>query len=357
MITGNRGEWSEIYVLFKLLADGVIYAGDGNLNRLPALHYPILKVLRQEKPLEYEYVLDGDAVHIAEANNGRPQVTLTRETFEAGAKLLLKTIQSTGGTFACEEAESLMVAVNCSTLKAKSTDKADIKLVVQDEKSRLATSLGFSIKSQLGAASTLVNAGVTTNFIFRLKGLDLSRREITAMNNLSVKELVKEVLLQGGRFAYAGMANAVFESNLTLVDSKLPELLAQLLLEYYSSSVSRVTDLVKGVTSRNPLKYDLSHGHDFYAYKVKKYLAEAALGMRPGFVWDGFYNASGGYIIVKDCGELLCYPAYHRNTLEDYLFANTKLDTASTSKHKFGKLYEVDGEVYLDLNLQVRFIK
>ena len=31
-ITGNKGEWSEIYTLFKLLGDGRVFAGDGNMH-------------------------------------------------------------------------------------------------------------------------------------------------------------------------------------------------------------------------------------------------------------------------------------------------------------------------------------
>ena len=34
MLTGNKGEWSEIYVLLRLLADGKIYAADSELNKL-----------------------------------------------------------------------------------------------------------------------------------------------------------------------------------------------------------------------------------------------------------------------------------------------------------------------------------
>lgn len=34
-ITGNKGEWSEIYTLLKLLGEGKVYAGDQNLNRIP----------------------------------------------------------------------------------------------------------------------------------------------------------------------------------------------------------------------------------------------------------------------------------------------------------------------------------
>ena len=48
-LTGNKGEWSEIYTLFKLLGDGVVYAGDQNLNKIQDLFYPIIMIIRQEK--------------------------------------------------------------------------------------------------------------------------------------------------------------------------------------------------------------------------------------------------------------------------------------------------------------------
>ena len=41
-IAGNKGEWSEIYVLLKLLGEGVVYAGDGNLEKIDNLYYPII---------------------------------------------------------------------------------------------------------------------------------------------------------------------------------------------------------------------------------------------------------------------------------------------------------------------------
>ena len=46
-ITGNKGEWSEIYALFKLLGEKQVYAGDGNLNKIEDLFYPIIKILRE----------------------------------------------------------------------------------------------------------------------------------------------------------------------------------------------------------------------------------------------------------------------------------------------------------------------
>ena len=45
MIRANKGEWSELYVLFKLLGEKRVYAGGGDLNGLEA-YYPILRILR-----------------------------------------------------------------------------------------------------------------------------------------------------------------------------------------------------------------------------------------------------------------------------------------------------------------------
>ena len=47
MITANKGEWSELYVLFKLLGEKKIHAGDGQLNKLE-IYYPIISILRDE---------------------------------------------------------------------------------------------------------------------------------------------------------------------------------------------------------------------------------------------------------------------------------------------------------------------
>lgn len=40
-LTGNKGEWSEIYTLLKLLGEGKVYAGDQSLNKIQNLlpHY------------------------------------------------------------------------------------------------------------------------------------------------------------------------------------------------------------------------------------------------------------------------------------------------------------------------------
>ena len=44
----NKGEWSEVYAFFKLLADGRLYCGDGHLNRYDEKYYPILEIFRPD---------------------------------------------------------------------------------------------------------------------------------------------------------------------------------------------------------------------------------------------------------------------------------------------------------------------
>ena len=57
MLTGNKGEWSEIYVLFKLLAEGKLYAADEHLRKLENLFFPIFKVVRSEAQSSvHEYI-------------------------------------------------------------------------------------------------------------------------------------------------------------------------------------------------------------------------------------------------------------------------------------------------------------
>lgn len=81
------------------------------------------------------------------------------------------------------------------------------------------------------------------------------------------------------------------------------------------------------------------------------------LGMMPSKVWDGQMNATGGYQVVKEDGDMLCYTIYNRNDFENYLFENTRLDTSISTRHGYGKIYEEDGQFYFNLKLQIRLIK
>ena len=165
MITGNKGEWSEIYALFKLLGDKQLFAGDVELNKVEELFYPIIKIIRNESGGNFEYEINGDLVIIS---GGKEQLRIPVKTFTEQSVKLLATIKASNGAFSIPEIETFMNSINCGSLKAKSTSKSDIQIVIHDQRINQTAELGFSIKSQLGGQATLLNAGKTTNFIFQI---------------------------------------------------------------------------------------------------------------------------------------------------------------------------------------------
>lgn len=237
-------------------------------------------------------------------------------------------------------------------------NQVDVSNEMFFEKSK---NLGFSIKSQLGSPSTLLNAGKTTNFIYKINGAKLSEDKIREINSIASRSKIMDRIVQvhknGGQFDFIKTERQIFSNNLVLIDSLLPEILSQIVFDFYSSEFSHLTDLVNKTAEKNPLNFDIENEHQFYEYKIKRFLTDIALGMMPSKVWTGKYDATGGYLIVKENGDVLCYHIYNRNEFEDYLLNNTKLDTASSSRHEFGEIYEENGELYFNLNLQIRFTK
>ena len=359
MITGNKGEWSEIYTLFKLLGDKQLFLGNKDIEKLEGIVYPILRVLRTENNGAFEYSIQDEIILIS---GGEEILKIAISEFKEKATFLLEKIKANKErTFSVPEIEEFMQSINCLSLKASSTAKTDITIVVHDQRTNQQPTLGFSIKSQLGSPSTLLNAGKTTNFIFKIDNLKIAESEIKKINSIDsrskIMDRINGVLKTKGNFNFTKTERQIFSNNLILIDSKLPEILSQIVYEFYSSDKSSISDLVENTNTKNPLGFDISNEHKFYEYKIKRFLTDIALGMMPSKVWSGQYDATGGYLIIKENGDVLCYHIYNKNEFEDYLFNNTKLDTASSSRHDFGTIYEEDGELYFKLNLQIRFIK
>lgn len=359
MITGNKGEWSEIYALFKLLGDKELFLGDKDIERLEGLVYPIIKILRTENNGNFQYSIQ-DEIILVSGNEEILKIPIFE--FKDKARFLLNAIkQNHERTFSVPEIEEFMQSINCISLKASSSAKTDITIVVHDQRTNQQPTLGFSIKSQLGSPSTLLNAGKTTNFIYKIVDTNLTETEIEQINSISSRSKIMDRIVQvqskGGKFEFVRTERKIFSNNLVLIDSLLPEILSQIVFNFYSSELSHLTDLVNTTAEKNPLDFDIENEHKFYEYKIKRFLTDVALGMMPSQVWTGIYDATGGYLIVKENGEVLCYHIYNRNAFEDYLLNNTKLDTASSSRHGFGEIYKNNGELYFNLNLQIRFIK
>lgn len=356
MITGNKGEWSEIYTLFKLLGDGKVHAGDAEMNKLD-LYYPILDVIRQESCLK-EYKPDTEKNIVIVLEDGTEMARFPMQRFRDESKALLLEIgKASDRAFSVEQAENFMTEIGCEKLKAKSQDKADIHIVIHDLRTHMKPNLGFSIKSQLGHASTLLNAGMTTNIRFRVEGginADLAKTINEIPGHL---ERMKTLYDFGFSLRYDDVEHPTFRNNLLFIDSNLPNFIGRCLIEDSLEKSTDIRNIVTKVSEENPFGYSGSNVLMYYEHKMKQLLLASALGMTPAKEWNGRYDANGGYLVVKDDGEIVCYHFYNQNDVEDYLYNNTKFDRPSRDRYKYGSVYEMDGEFFFDLNLQIRFKK
>lgn len=349
-VTGNKGEWSEFYAFLKILADKVLHSADENLILIPSSFIKILQVIREEKKsIVYEIDRTNDKIVIQQ----KDKVLATLPIISISSKLdkILQRIKlgtDAKGAFTLPEAQELMQELHCEQLKSDSSKKADIFLRIDDAITGTKPIKGFSIKSRIGGMSTLLNASKATNFEFKIiQGLSTPKSERRSLLDL------KSILSSDETLEFVKISNDNFSKNLTMIDSNMPRIVAELVKAYYLGYGKNIKELTEFVAKRDPL--NLSNHRYFYEYKIQELLRAVAFGMQPTKLWTGDYEAHGGYIIVKENGELACYHTYDRDSFGKFLYLNTKLETPSRTRHGFGSMYEVDDSKFVKLNLQIRF--
>ncbi len=217
-----------------------------------------------------------------------------------------------------------------------------------------------SFKDKRNCCSSNSNVSADSNwFIYELCNAsnEIVKKSNSILNKFPIYNSIRNLLREDIKFKFHGIENKIFNNNLVLIDSKMPQILAEMVKLFYSSNISRVSDLVHEIRKMNPANYDLTDNHKFYEYKIKHFLTDIAVGMMPGSVWDGKYDSTGGYLIVKESGDIIAYHLYNKNEFENYLFHNTKFDTPSSSRHDFGYIYTENNKYFIKLNFQIRFVK
>ena len=360
MVKGNVGEWSEFYVFLKLLADKKLVAADSDLNKITATSYSIVEIIRRETSGEMKYeFIEGNKIKITHV--GAETITVEGGDLAAKAKEILEFIEKDKdeSAFAVPGAAELMYRLHTNRLSASGGGKADLYLKVHDATAQSDFEIGFSIKSMLGAASTLLNASAATNFIYPITGLDREKADvINAIDTRSkIKDRLAAISEKGGVIGEPKAESETFEKNLRKIEAILPGIVGKLVLDYYSGAGSSVKELVENLGSSEIDLFGFELSIDDYIFKIKNFLYDIALGLKPSELWDGLIRAHGGYIIVRKDGEVVAYHAENADQLKTYLFENTKLETPSSSRHGFGEIYEENGAFFIKLNLQIRFLR
>lgn len=356
MITGNKGEWSELYVLLRLLADGKLYSADEELQKLESIYFPILAIFRQEIELgRMEYRISEKKRLVSLYWNGDKIKSIESDKLAEYANIFYEgIITGDRSAFHIQGAENIMDDIKCKTIKASSEDKTDITLKIHDRMTGFDSIVGYSIKSELGNSPSILNASGATNFKYIIDGL--TDEAIENINSIGTRSKIRDrinAIKGSGSIKFVKACNSIFSGNLMMIDSMMEDIISFMLLEYYENNIKSCADIVTKLESIDPLGYDRE---GIYRYKVKKFLCSIALGLMPSKKWDGLDEANGGYIIVKESGEVLAYHLYNRNMFENYLLNNTRLETPSSSRHGFGSIYKEDGKAWINLNLQIRFI-
>ncbi|MDH7444944.1 HpaII family restriction endonuclease [Aquimarina sp. 2201CG14-23] len=356
---GNRGEWSELYVFFKLLAEGKLFSADENLEKTESF-VQLLSIYRKDAGKNLNFKIASDQhIHIIDANT--EQILLSFP--QSKAKLIANNLvsQITGKTGISKELIASIKELFITQVADKSLGKGDINVRVYDPIHAISSDQEFSIKSFLGSDPTLFNANKTTNITYRIidaNNLPISDEDLKEVNGITtghkyIKRISKLTEL-GYKVVFDSYDDNTFKLNLQVIDSDLPEIIAHIVKDKYVSSIVKINEVIVKIREDNPMNYDLSQGHKFYEYRLVNFLVEAALGMTSKSVWSGKYDIVGGIIIIKPNSEMLCYHLIDFNKFKQYLKNSSRLDNPSGSKMGYGTVYKNYNGSFIKLNFQIK---
>lgn len=338
--TLNKGEWSEVFALLRTLSDGHLKKCNAQLEHQINDIIPILYLKHTSvSGTDIYYHIKNQYIKINYLAN---ETTISRSSLSTTANIVFdKIINSTQRTFRILEIDNILATIQNPRLKSPTSHKSD--LIIGLSENNHTTERGFSVKSNLGANTSLVNASKATNFLFEVTNVK------SEWFNLKAKKLLSEIPFED--IHLIGMDNPTYHHNLQLIDLQLPEIIAFMLIKYFQGLSTKINDLLSAITQQNPLKLA---NPSLYKAKVEDFLVSSALGMVPTQPWNRIYDADGGMMIVKENREVVtfyCINAESMTYFRQYLLENCYLDTASTTRHGFGKIYDSNK---LKLNLLIR---
>ncbi len=354
--TKNKGEWTELFTFIKILLEQKLLLSDKDLKPTGD-YFKVNKITTENLDLEFIPLSDFIIKSINTKTKEEIDIDISSVITDASLTNILNQIKDGSGTFEISDFEIIQTALGFSIVKGgNSSQKADIVLNIEHS-TFVKENEGFGIKSYLGSKPTLLNASGNTNFMFEINGLDNSK--ITEINQIStttkLKDRIESITKNGGSFSYLKAEKDTMNYNLKMVDSVLPEIIGYLLMSFYGKRISKLSDIVDYLCKDTDILTRLDiDDKAMLINKLKKFLVDILLGFFAGTKWDGSYE-SNGTIVVKENGDLITFHIINMENLKDYLFQNIRLDTPSSSRHKFGTVIQDKTKNYFKLNLQLRF--
>lgn len=368
----NKVEWAEFYVMLKLLGEGKLYTADKLLRKNYKNYLDILKIIRQEIEAQVlEYIIDekNAVITIKGQDNNTALVNVPISEFKTNAKALFDGIKDAKGSSVpapdsvCDFAKVIYVskpkAPAVKALKKQFGGKNDIFIEVRDGQTSIVSVMGFSIKSKFGQPPTLFNAGASSQFLYKLTGCDDSiMQEFNAISDGDGRGwgLCKQYLSSHGITAeFEKTKNPTYNDNLFLVRESMSKIMAWCVKDrlLISSSDYEVMETRKRMMVANPL--GVPNPAIYYEKAIKDFLMAGFTGMTAAKPWDGREQVNGGYIVVMDDGDVICYHSNDREGFRDYLYRNTYFEYVGAGKYAWSRIFKENGDYFLPLNVSIRF--
>lgn len=354
----NKGEWSELYTVLKLILDKhlelVDSNGEGINNKL------IVDSIKCPKN-SFELKLDKKNTFIFKDQIGLTEIVSYENILnQKNLDLLLKLIISKSQpSFSINEAEELKNKLLLRKVKlGDSKQKSDIILDFSNNKQTYPNE-GFSIKSYLGSKPTLLNAsGKNTNFIFEVCGCNEEKCEMinSIIGRKKIIDRIKKIYDENLSLVFVKPEVDNFDYNLRMIDTNMPIILSELILGYYRYGFRSLSENINFCDKMGLIKKKINYS-DVNQIKssVKRMLIAFQFGIFQSKKWDGSYS-SNGMIVVKKNGDLIGFHLLYREFIENYIFKNITFEKPSTSRHKYAEIYlDKDNKYKIKLNLQLRY--
>ena len=368
----NKGEWAEFYVMMKLLGEGRLYTANKLLQKNYQSYLDVLKIIRQECESQVlEYIIDepNAVVIVKPQDSDTILATMPVKDFNDYAKMLFDGIKDVKGSSVpapdpvCDFAKVIYVskpkAPAVKALKKQFGGKNDIFIEVRDGQTAIVSIMGFSIKSKFGQNPTLFNAGSSSQYLYKLTGCDDTMMNefnaITENGGRGWSKCKTYLADHGISMEFAHTQNPIYNDNLFLVRESMAKIMAWCVKDRLIDSLGHfeVMETVERMIAANPL--GVPGARVYYEKAIKDFLMAGFTGMTAGKEWDGKEQVNGGYIVVMDDGDVICYHSSDRESFRDYLYRNTHFEYVSADKYLWSRIKKIDGEYYLPLNLSVRF--
>lgn len=366
-LKGNKGEWSEVYIFLKLLNDGKLYIADKNLNALKNVFLNIVKILREN----YSYFTGKTVRILLNDEELAGQIPLEKiQNYKEKSWNLIQSKISGNSIVSTDEISDFFEEMKISKLRAPSSKTEDLKMEVQDYRSGINSVVGFSCKSSFSAEATLFNASNdNTNFRFKVTGnindkvMNQFNNILTKQGHIAIGERMMFLKKSGCDLQFIKPCKETAERNLILSGgTELPEIVGSMLKFYYfenegKSENSSCSSALNYIAAKNIAKYRYSNNYDIYERKIGTLLYDMFCGMRLSTNWDGRSSVNGGYIVVKNNGEVVAFHSTVADEFKQFLITQLGFESPSATRHNYMKIEKEDGQYFINLNLQIRFKK